>query len=1037
MVSSEHTQQDISAKEIAALQQAVQLALVSQEAASHCFQYAQQNSLGLLGAARALGMLTEPQCQQLLGQLAPSSTAPPISTPLSKPMSGSQVIGRREGLPQVGQSLGDYSITRILGRGAMGVVYAGERGGVEFAIKLILGQADPESLIRFEREAQALAQVDKHPNIVSIHKYVRRGQDAYFVLDLVDGSSLDKAIPRHGGMNLDHVLSLMIKIAAALEHVHQHGITHRDLKPANILIRKGDQEPLLSDFGIVKDKNLETLTQAGDSMGTPAYMDPQQLQGQKQFLGPTTDIWSLGVVFYQLLSSRLPFPGPTVIETCEQIIKREPVPMSEHRKDLPDTVWQIILRCLDKDPSERYQSAQAFLNDCLSLQEGGGLSRETEASMTERAQARLKRQGLVAAIVALVVVTLTAVGVMSFAKKRRQFQQQRRRQLALKALTKASKKVRQTRLNDLSEALLTLAKLHQTTAYTDALRANALIEELNTLKLDNKQQKLLSEVALNIQIRGLLESSTERPPRDEHLVAKHDSHQCLLDGLRFFQSRHFEAAILSVKKWPDSIPEGEKLKGLALALLYRESQEWKLAFEHYRALNLPIEILEKLGTFELECLREKIWSELCQLANVQSLSRALNDFEKCIGKAQPRNTEQWQKLNAMLSTRLLGADKAVNVRLKAQIYERMKLVQKRHPKFKLPVLNDQLHKACGDLADTEGRTFDAYHHYLMTNKLRHNFVPPEKYSHKAMSEIGTEAVLGDREALRDMVKLMLASARAGNFISGLLEEIRFRVRESKLLDEFQRDNPADPYPRLLRGLTKGIEFRRLDPTAAFEKELKADIADLSFALKHEGLAPVFEALAITALVERQLQLCRVFSERHSFSLKDCLARLERAGKLPHPRPDQVEFCRVDAHIVAETNDPALMLRCLRRAELLVELRKQRTADHQLALQRPWGSPLDSLRVSSYRQLLVRIHNRRGLIYLKLKQTEMALKSSERCLALFKMSKEEPNLATVVLRIQTLIAAGQKQAALDFIKRHPKQRDHPNVQRLLRILEKLP
>ena len=268
---------------------------------------------------------------------------------------------------------GDYELLGELARGGMGVVYRARQVSLNrvVALKMILsGQFASESEIRrFRAEALAAAHLD-HPNIVPIFEVGRHQGHAFFSMKLIGGGNLAHRLGRYRD---DHEAAarLMATIAGAIHHAHRKGIVHRDLKPSNILIDELGQ-PLIADFGLVKRaSDASSLTASGALLGTPAYMAPEQISGEETT--PATDIYSLGAVFYQILTGRPPFRGGGVAETLEQVLERDPVPPRQLRSSIPRELEFICLRCLEKDPRKRYPTAAALAADLKRYLEGEDL----------------------------------------------------------------------------------------------------------------------------------------------------------------------------------------------------------------------------------------------------------------------------------------------------------------------------------------------------------------------------------------------------------------------------------------------------------------------------------------------------------------------------------------------------------------------------------------------------------------------------------------------------------------------------------------
>ncbi len=269
----------------------------------------------------------------------------------------------------IGKTISHYRITSQLGEGGMGVVYEAEDTnlGRHVALKFLTPtMAKDENLLqRFQREARAASSLN-HPNICTIHGIEQHESEHFIVMELLDGESLADRI-RRASLDIESVLTLGVQIVDALESAHSKGIVHRDLKPANIFVTSRGQAKIL-DFGLAKiDKqkpdaasNVPTaiadgLTQAGATMGTVAYMSPEQARGE--ITDARTDLFSFGTVLYQMAAGFLPFQGETSAVVFDAILNREPAPVDQVNPSLPPELSRIIGQALEKDRDMRYQSA--------------------------------------------------------------------------------------------------------------------------------------------------------------------------------------------------------------------------------------------------------------------------------------------------------------------------------------------------------------------------------------------------------------------------------------------------------------------------------------------------------------------------------------------------------------------------------------------------------------------------------------------------------------------------------------------------------
>ncbi len=274
--------------------------------------------------------------------------------------------------------LGQYKLKRLIGAGGMGEVYLGEHQLMKrpCAIKVIRPEkaGDPKVLARFEREVQATAKLS-HWNSIDIFDYGRADDGTfYYVMEFLPGMNLSELVRRYGAMPPARVIHLIRQACDALQEAHEVGLIHRDIKPANIFAaaRGGlfDVAKIL-DFGLAKpmdDLEAANLTQEGTITGSPLYMSPEQATGDRE-PDARSDIYSLGTVLYYLVSGRPPFENEKPLKVLISHAHDEPVPPSVHRREVPDDLETVIMRCLRKNPDDRYQSAAelaAALDDCES-----------------------------------------------------------------------------------------------------------------------------------------------------------------------------------------------------------------------------------------------------------------------------------------------------------------------------------------------------------------------------------------------------------------------------------------------------------------------------------------------------------------------------------------------------------------------------------------------------------------------------------------------------------------------------------------------
>lgn len=295
------------------------------------------------------------------------------------------------------QQLGRYQIKRVLGRGAMGVVYEGVDPKLNrpVAIKTILKSqlSDPEMAaeyqVRFEREAQAVARLN-HPHIVGVFDFGEENNVAYIVMELIRGDELKAYFDKGTQFAVKDAVRMTGELLDALGYAHEQGIVHRDVKPANVML-DAQMRVKLTDFGVARLSDTGSDgTQAGTMVGTPSYMSPEQAMGNP--VGTRSDIFAVGIVLYQLLTLKRPFVGDGHWAVQRQIIQDDPVPPSVQNPALDPVFDAIVFRALAKNPEERYPYARAFKEDLQRALAGQSID-EDEATMLAVAAARARPPG--------------------------------------------------------------------------------------------------------------------------------------------------------------------------------------------------------------------------------------------------------------------------------------------------------------------------------------------------------------------------------------------------------------------------------------------------------------------------------------------------------------------------------------------------------------------------------------------------------------------------------------------------------------------
>lgn len=305
---------------------------------------------------------------------------------------------------------GDYELLAELGHGGMGVVYKARQRSLHrvVALKMLLGGqfAGKVALGRFRAEAELAAQL-QHPNIVAIHEIGEQDGLPYFTMDFVSGRSLVDLV-RDQPLPARSAAGYVQTIARAIHYAHQQGVLHRDLKPSNILIDSFDQ-PRITDFGLAKRLTGSTsdLTVSGQALGSPNFMPPEQAAGKHKTSGPTSDIYGLGAILYYLLTTRPPFLAEDASAAVRQVLENDPVSPRTLNPSVPRDLETLCLKCLQKDPKQRYASAQEVADELDRFLRGEPIQARPVSALTH-AWRWCGRKPVLAAMAA-VVIALAAI----------------------------------------------------------------------------------------------------------------------------------------------------------------------------------------------------------------------------------------------------------------------------------------------------------------------------------------------------------------------------------------------------------------------------------------------------------------------------------------------------------------------------------------------------------------------------------------------------------------------------------------------------
>lgn len=317
-----------------------------------------------------------------------------------------------------GRRLGPYSLVSRLGAGGMGEIYLAQdtRLGRQVALKFLPPsfREDPERLRRFQHEARAASTLN-HPNVATIYEIAEADDFTFIAMEYIDGLTLDQKV-RGQPLSPSEIVNISIQVADALDDAHSRGVIHRDIKSANIMLTRREQVKVL-DFGLAKmtsaslseltDVPTAVKTSPGLVMGTVHYMSPEQAVGQT--IDARSDIWSLGVVLYEMATGRKPFGGATSTETIEKIRHSQPEAIARLNYEIPPELERIIRKCLEKDRECRYQSARELLIDLKNLRRDLSSDSKVTTNIPIHRKTTLQKNILVAGVIVLVLSAIAGV----------------------------------------------------------------------------------------------------------------------------------------------------------------------------------------------------------------------------------------------------------------------------------------------------------------------------------------------------------------------------------------------------------------------------------------------------------------------------------------------------------------------------------------------------------------------------------------------------------------------------------------------------
>lgn len=865
-------------------------------------------------------------------------------------------------LPQVGMVLDGFRILKTLGVGGMGAVYQVEKQGAIYALKVILNPLDHD-LERFQREAVSLAAA-RHPNIVRIHTIQASGSWPYILFEFIEGQDLSSMLIPGEPWTLEESLRVLKPLAAALDSIHAKGIVHRDLKPANILIRHRDQEPFLTDFGIAKNQNLDSLTQRGEIVGTASHMAPEQFDGEG--ICAQTDLWAMGVILYQMLSGgRLPFEGSSLFELAQKIFSQKSISIAEHLPQPPPALLDLFKKSFAKDLEDRYHSGAEFIEDCEKVLRGERIG-----------SSRRGRGALLFALPLLLVLALSALGF--FYMQGQDWNEERGAELQVLAAKVSA-------LND----TLPRQYLHHCFDQPSEASSQAGFEEVEKLA-ETLEQEIKRSAEHRFSWKNIADTQRALAKLKPSLATQAFLHSKpapkeLSEGVKYRQRRLLKAAVLyrngrfaEAYESFDSLEKLSKEMSLSVRLV---KADCAFQLEKYKDAAALLRGIEDKAPWSrwLRALKRKIGIRLSVenlFAGAGGLQRSRALLESLL-EVEDQREAFFTDWDAMFQKRFEDAQSG-----KALVFERAMLRRRelsyQFSEMKTLILSEDALRLCLKSAQKRLDKAAALLYCYRIKRLNYRFRIPIEFSYAFSKdelnygELSIELhrrIALKRGRLIDQLQFVLEACRQGIYLEGLddVKRVEILSADRAVLDFIQKDS-RDPYRRFWRGLLyasrSAKEASRLD--------------DFQYVIAHKKSLGAIRARALTETAKR-LYFRGHFKGDPKDKLSTCLGLLDKARALPHPRPNVIELLRFEmlSDFCATRQDfeqrSEEIGQCLDRIEEGLRRRLSLTEQRALGRGRPVGQPYARLSVDVFQPRKAYLSLCRGRYYSKLGQFNEALK----------------------------------------------------------------
>lgn len=863
--------------------------LLTQSEAQFCYTRSQTENIDLVDVILEQGFVAAESaselrqlCQSDIAEIAANSSLYSVA------------------LPRVGDVIDNFKILKILGEGGMGAVYKA-RGYLpgqrvldlppgDYAMKVMNTHTD-QALERFEREAQALASVDLHPNIIRIHSFSKHGRRPYLVLDLVEGETLEDRILDGKRWSEKESLENFIKIADALAFIHEHGILHRDLKPGNVLIREADGEVFLSDFGLAKVLHKETLTSTEEVLGTPVYMAPEQLCGVDD-LGPAADIWSMGVILYELSTGRLPFDSENSMELAELIIREDPELPSSMDSEISPALEAVIWKCLWKDPDGRYLSAEDLRDDFQRIMENRPVSAKMPGKLRRRLSLFSRRHGMSSVYVLIgIVVLLSASVAVLLARAGQRYQLEEKQKEVAAALVPVK-----TQLQRKTDTLVSHAAIH----FLDSVPFEGRLpsgpcKDCQTLKpLQSDWRDYLAlrqELIVNHGESSLFSVVSKRRHKeysqslgllDDFQRVKKNEALSALPPHNASSIYHLRAAFRALRRGRSLSAQShfEKINGamepiipLGLALVATQLKQWSKALASLKTFAKGRPQTPRYTQF-LHALYEEqylSWIRRGPLSDWSKQQHYLQDQSR-------RLDNDWLRLNSRIARLFSGDERDLSIL--AGSFRRLQLSQKSYPALDLPPLNANFHFALGMAARNENMRNEAHFHFLSAQMKGCVKEMPAGYRQVDFQRQLAENLRAEKiEGMTEAFKLLIASSRAGYYTYIAREIWLLALHDQGVISRALSESPGDPWILFWRGM------REISDPNKNIKEMNSAKKDMTAVINNPRIQNVFRAVALFRRAKLNIWLSSTRGRSKLF--KEGLRDLKRAITRRYPVLDEL------------------------------------------------------------------------------------------------------------------------------------------------------